>query len=628
MEWRPSRALSPFSALRPSAGWRLVLILLLGISAIYAMHYLDRGWVPHDEGTLAHSAERVLEGELPHRDFAGVYTGGLSYLNAVAFSVFGTNLVSLRLVLFAVFLAWVPAVYYIASRFVSPLPAAGVVLLAVIWSLPNYSAAVPSWYNLFSAVFGVAAVFRYLETRRRRWLVAAGVFGGLSFLAKVVGLYYIAGVLLFLIFREQSTTLSAEGSSRRRHRGYSVFISLGLLTFVFSLFTLVNSRLGRGEFTHFVLPGATLAALLFWNEWRILRRESRERFLTFWRLTAPFLMGVALPILVFLIPYVTSGAVDDLVSGVFVAPSKRLGFAAMRPPSLELSILCSLFLVLLLGGTYRHRRPRWYHVAAVVLVLSTLVIFAPQNSLVYQLVWYSIRVVVPTVVLAGAVMLVVFVRSGKKPITLRHEQIFLLLSVMALHSIVQFPFSAPVYFLYVAPMAALAALALISTQERASNFLPVSLLCFYSIFGVLWVNTGFIYKMGWSYEPDQQTQLLDLGRGGLRVSRSDKDQYELLVKVLNERSAGEFVYATPDCPEVYFLANRRNPTATFFEFFDGSRSQARRVLDTLERKGVTAVVVNTSPSFSPPIAESLSTELVKRFPQAVRVGQFVVRWKR
>ena len=65
--------------------------------------------------------------------------------------------------LFAVFLAWVPAVFYIASRFVRPLAAGGITLLAVAWSLPNYSAAMPSWYNLFLATFGVAALFRFLE---------------------------------------------------------------------------------------------------------------------------------------------------------------------------------------------------------------------------------------------------------------------------------------------------------------------------------------------------------------------------------------------------------------------------------------------------------------------------------
>ncbi len=91
-----------------------------------------------------------MNGELPHRDFDETYTGGLTFANALSFRVFGVNLASLRFVLFAFFVAWIPAVYYVASRFASAYVSAGVTLLAVAWSIPNYFAAVPSWYCLFS----------------------------------------------------------------------------------------------------------------------------------------------------------------------------------------------------------------------------------------------------------------------------------------------------------------------------------------------------------------------------------------------------------------------------------------------------------------------------------------------
>src|SRR4051812_32907625 len=191
--------------LRARAHWvnppvRLLVLSVVGAAAAYVAWHLNRGWVPLDEGSLAHAAQRVLLGELPHRDFDDVYTGGLAYLDAAAFRLFGTTLWSMRLMLFAVFLAWVPAVFYIASRMVRPLMAAGITLLAVVWSLPNYPAPMPSWYNLFFATFVIAALLRFLEDERYRWLFAAGVAGGLSFLGKVVGLYYVAGVLLFLVY--------------------------------------------------------------------------------------------------------------------------------------------------------------------------------------------------------------------------------------------------------------------------------------------------------------------------------------------------------------------------------------------------------------------------------------------
>src|SRR5450759_3184987 len=79
---------------KASSRGRLLFVLVFLLSALYMAHELKRGWVPWDEGTMAESAERVLHGELPHRDYHEGYTGGLSYLNAAAFPVFGTNLVS------------------------------------------------------------------------------------------------------------------------------------------------------------------------------------------------------------------------------------------------------------------------------------------------------------------------------------------------------------------------------------------------------------------------------------------------------------------------------------------------------------------------------------------------------
>ena len=53
--------------------------------------------MPFDDGALAQSAERLLQGQLPHRDFDEIYTGGLTFLNAGAFRLFGISLWSLRL---------------------------------------------------------------------------------------------------------------------------------------------------------------------------------------------------------------------------------------------------------------------------------------------------------------------------------------------------------------------------------------------------------------------------------------------------------------------------------------------------------------------------------------------------
>ena len=284
---------------RPPRHWWIVLLLVWAICGIYSADLLKRGWVAHDEGTIGQSAMRVLAGQLPHRDFDDVYTGGLGCLNAVAMLVFGENLLAPRVVLLLCFLAWVPAVYAIASRFTSPLVAGAVTLLAAAWSIPNYSSAAPSWYNLFFATFGTLAVLRYLECERSWWLFLAGFCGGISFLFKLSGLYFVAGVLLFLVFREQELAHPAPGPGTR---SFYSFFSVGALgAFVVVLFMVVRHNLSMVSVVEFVVPGAAMAGLCIWRE-RRSGDGTRERFFTLGRMLVPFLMGAALPVAAFLIP--------------------------------------------------------------------------------------------------------------------------------------------------------------------------------------------------------------------------------------------------------------------------------------------------------------------------------------
>ena len=81
----------------------LVLCLVMIIAGTYVGVRVGQSWIAVDDGTLAQSAVRVLQGQLPHSDFVEVYTGGLSFIHAAAFRVFGVNLLSLRICVFLFF---------------------------------------------------------------------------------------------------------------------------------------------------------------------------------------------------------------------------------------------------------------------------------------------------------------------------------------------------------------------------------------------------------------------------------------------------------------------------------------------------------------------------------------------
>lgn len=609
---------------RARQSW-LVLLVAWVLSTAYMASYINRGWVPHDEGALAQSAERVLSRELPHRNFDEVYTGGLSYLNAFGFQHLGISLASLRMILFGFFVAWVPAVYYVAARFASPIAAGGTTLLAVAWSVPNYSAAVPSWYNLFFAVFGMAALLRYLETESRGWLVLAGVCGGLSFLAKLSGLYYVAAVLLFLAFREQCLTRLEQGATRKRGRAYAIFIGIALLLFVFLVVAVLRSRLRLAELIHFLLPQVTLAMLLLWRESHGLSGSNRKRFGTLFRMLVPFGLGVAAPIAVYLIPYVLTGSLGAFLRGVFLLPTRRLIFASLEPSGNMQPLLC--LAAVLVTAMYTRFPVHWFSKAVLMLALASVLTTAVRSATVYQYIWNSVVLLIPFTVVLGAILLKDWPGKNGRSF-LWQQQVMLLLCVVGVCSLVQFPFAAQIYFCYVAPLLALALLGVVSQRVAAARFLLGSLLSFYLLFAALWVTPSFIYAMGYRYQPDPETRRLALQRaGGLRVTPSEAQEYERLIPLVQDHAAGEYIYAAPDCPEVYFLSGLRNPTRNLFDFLDDPAGRTARILSTLETHHVKVVAILTQPAFSGPLEPDLRAALIERFPDSVSVGRFEVRWR-
>lgn len=605
-----------------------VLLTMWVISSAYMAVHLKRGWVPHDDGAFGESALRVLNGELPHRDFDEIYTGGLAFVHALAFRELGINLISMRYVLFVFFVAWVPAVFYVASRFVSDYGAAAIVLLAVAWSVPNYAAPVPSWYNLFFATFGVAALLRYLELNSRRWLLVAGLCGGLSILAKITGFFYVAAVILFFIYREQFLARIQHRDPRDRGKFYRYTIGFGVVLLVCALTVLVHKIPRVSELFHLVLPTFALAVVVLRREFSGLSAPDGQRFATLYDMVLPFATGLAVPISVFLFPYYRSGALSALLTGLFVLPTHRFAYAMMPTPALVtmIPILCVVGTIVVASKV----SPSGERFLAAILALGFLAILlvSRKSPLVCKIGWYSLACMIPVIIPAGAVLLGLS-RFRERLSSLRQQQIMVLLSITALSNMVQFPFAANIYFCYVAPLALLTSAALIaSIPTRSPCIVLGTWFFFYLFFALLILTPSFIYDMGRFYSPDSQTARLSLERaGGLRVDPSWARLYERLTPMIQEHAAGEFIYAAPDCPEIYFLSGLRNPTHTSFDFFDNPMGRKQRILDMIDQKHITVVAINKAPYFSRPLDPILKTALEDYFPHSVELEQFEVRWR-
>ena len=602
----------------------LVFLVVWAISIGYMATHLKVGWVPHDEGMLGLSAERALHGELPHRDFDD-YTGGLTFVHAFAFREFGVNSASMRFVLFAAFVAWVPTVYYVASRFGPPFVAAGVTLLAIAWSVPNYPGPMPSWYNLFFATAGAAALLRYIERGSRGWLFLAGICGGLSALAKVTAAYYVVGALLFFIFREQDIANAQNRGSPARARLYRAIITVALATFLALLFRMIRMVPGISGLIYFVLPTFGLVVLILAREFAGVAGKDRERFVTLVGLCAPFGAGIAIPLIVFVIPYARAGAVHDLMYGLLATSARAIRFASFDPQSPLMMVSMVPFIVLVSVAYECRRAGRVICGCIVALYGCALQFFAPKATLVYNLGWCSLATAIPALILGGAAML--WVSRGKEQLNiLRQEQIMLLLCVTALCSLVQFPFAAPVYFFYVAPLVILSAMALFASTSRPPRFVFGVLIGIYLLFPTLSVTR---YQMGISHAPDGQTQRLSIPRaGGLRVDSTDARQYDELIPLVQSHAAGKFVYAAPDCPEVYFLSASQSPSRHYFDYAEDPAGRTERILDEVESLNINVVAISRDAQFTGPMWPDLRSALEQRYTHSAELGSFQVRWKK
>ncbi|HEX2460031.1 MAG TPA: glycosyltransferase family 39 protein [Vicinamibacterales bacterium] len=605
-----------------AARLEICLVLWLATGA-YLLPFVDRGWIAHDDGMLGQAAERVMAGELPHRDFYDPYTGGLAYLHALGFKILGVRLVSLRWLLFAATLAWVPVVYFLAARFVSPISAALVTAVAVAWSVPNYFASMPSYYNLFLATFGTAALFRHIERGGRRWLVLAGCCGGLSFLVKSVGIFFLVAGGLFLLFRAQIQSRRDAEVDDRPSTGFLVLETAGCLGLIMALVAMLGERRTLMDVMHFVVPLAALAAVLLWCEWREGRGSLQTRFRRAWVLLGPFAAGAIAPVGIFLVPFITTGSLDSFANGVFGALERRFGQAERPLPEIG-DMVWALPYGAALVAVALGRHARWSLVAASAAALALLAGLATiDEPSSYLALWNSVRFLPLFVMLAGCVLLLARPLAVSSP---KREQAFLLLLVLAAIGMVQFPFSAPIYFSYTAPMLALAAVPVASLGARP---LHLTILLGYLAFAVISLNVGYAWNIGVVHQAGYAvTDTRPLTRSRLRIPPDDAFEYLGLVSAIRTRiRTGEYVFATPDCPEVYFLSGTRNPTGDLYEFLRGPRRGVTETLELIEHHHINLIVINRAPHFSGPLDPALEMALESRFPHSEMVGRFVVRWR-
>src|SRR6478736_7679204 len=95
------------------------ILLLIAIAIAYPRWRAGIDW--RDEGLLAYGAERVVHGEIPHRDFVSLQPPLSFYTSALAFKFGGTSLATLRGFGLTIFLLLPVLIYSLGRNFLGPI---------------------------------------------------------------------------------------------------------------------------------------------------------------------------------------------------------------------------------------------------------------------------------------------------------------------------------------------------------------------------------------------------------------------------------------------------------------------------------------------------------------------------
>jgi hypothetical protein len=331
-------------------------------------------------------------------------------------------------------------------------------------------------------------------------------------------------------------------------------------------------------------------------------------------LLVPLAVGVAVPLVPFLLVYVAHGAVGDLIVGVFLRPAARLALIVSPPPG-RVATAGMMLAPLVLAFGVRHAAPaRGRATAVFAVILGALAgVLAQRDQFTASSVALIVRglpIALPLVALWGCA------RREEEPGPYG-SVVFLLVTCAATAQLLQVPWASLSYALYATPIAVVALVALLA--HRSASASPAVLLA-----GAFLVVAGYRHPatLEEKPEPDRWARLA-LPRGGLWVSPQDSAQFHGVARVMAGRPAGP-IHVTGDAPEYAFLLERPSASRVIYDVLaDSTAKDEHLVLPMLARSGVQTVILLNQFGMNDSLTIRQQRALRREFTESRPVGRLV-----
>lgn len=533
--------------------WPAVTCVLLSIAA-YAV-FLPHGLAPAVVGYNLVSAERVLNGEVPYRDFLYNYTPGVLWLNALLFKLLGTTLMTARIGVFAAKALTALLLFMLARRFLRGWLAVLPVIMTLAWiGYADILKVFPTQYGMLFLLASCLAVLKSHDIVNGKpklsWLVAAGALAAFTFLFKQnVGVFTLAAAGASVVCAGLLTPSTKEGLSRHVQSVWNVLaVTAGFVLAVAPALLYLASNSALGEMvSHFTRHAAEYG-------------EAK---------------GIALPSPLLLLPF-------GLVAGIFIIVIVRL------------------------IGRRAVKAVRWVTVGGCVALLFVIVWGeSPPTAFLYRSVVAQAFYLPAYVAFAGLTWFAIAVRSkGKSEEQVRPQFHFsaslVTLVLFALAAFLEiFPRSDADHLVRMLPSSLLAAVALLTGPSprsgvawRLSPTLVVAFVLLTALgLRVTWApqfDRGLHFKEGYPLE-------FERGRG-VSGSPNEAARMNRVVAFVqaNTRPSDRILAIARKMTSVYFFAERPNTTRVLW--FDSAGipdDERNKVVDAIRSQAFRLVLVGS-----------------------------------
>ena len=181
---------------------RALIILIFGISFLYALPTYNKFWFPFDEGMTLACTNMVMHGGIPYKDFVTPFGPAQFYILSFLFTVFGAYLETAHIYIIFLHASICTMIFYLAYRLCrNKMWALFVWVVGVASLAPRIgSTAWSIWPFIFFNILSVVFFVFFIERERFVDVIAAGLSAGMAALCRYeLGLYFIISEIAIIV---------------------------------------------------------------------------------------------------------------------------------------------------------------------------------------------------------------------------------------------------------------------------------------------------------------------------------------------------------------------------------------------------------------------------------------------